>query len=515
MGCYQGAPARVNQGLWRAGAIALAVALASGCGDPSSEAAGLVVALDAEPQSLDPRLGIDANASRIGDLLHAGLTRSDRRAERVGEVARQWTQVDATTLVLALRDDFRFANGTFLTAADVAATYDALRDPATTAARRPALDAIAAVEAPDPYTVVFRLRHPFPPLLDATGVAILPAAQAARPGIPIGAGPYRLAMAEARERIVLEANPFWPGPAPRLPRLTFRVVPDPVMRVLELQRGAIHLVQESLEPEILAGLAREPHLRVRRTPGSSVAYLALNLRDPRLADRRVREAIALALDRRELTRFALGDAGRPATGFLAPEHWAYTALPPPRHDPARARRLLDRAGWPDPDGEGPRPRFRIVYKASSQPSRRRFAEAAQAQLARIGIALDVRTYEWGVLFSDVRAGNFQMAALAWVGVTEPDHYFLTLHSSMRPPAGFNRGAYASAIMDRLTTTARYAPTPADRRRWYARVQRRAARDLPVVPLWWEDRVVVHRDSLEGFEPAPSGELRGLAAAWMR
>ena len=181
-------------------------------------------------------------------------------------------------------------------------------------------------------------------------------------------------------------------------------------------------------------------------------------------------------------------------------------------DLARARRLLDRAGWPDPDGDGPAPRFRIVYKASSIPVRRRLAEAIQAQLAAVGIAVDVRTYEWGTLYADMRAGRFELAAMSWVGVADPDLYFMTLHSSMVPPAGLNRGRYASPAMDRLTARGRSVTDPAVRRRIYARVQRRAAHDLPVIPLWWEDRVVVRTTRLVGFEATPSGELRSLASA---
>lgn len=511
---YQGNSLRVKQSSWRVLAFAAVLGSLLGCAGGDSTSSGLVVALDSEPQSLDPRVGIDANASRIADLLHIALTRSGAHAERTGELARSWAQVDPTTLVVQLRDDYRFADGTFVTADDVRATYEALLDPATGSPRRALLAAIASVETPDHYTVMFRLRHPFPPILEATGLAVVPALQAQAAGIPMGAGPYRLAGAQTRERILLEPNPYWPGPPPRLSRITFRVVPDPVMRLLELQRGSIHLLQETVEPEILTALAREPALAVRRHPGSSVAYLALNLRDPRLADRRVRHAIALALDREQLVRFVLGDAARPATGLLAPEHWAHATLPPVRRDLRRARHLLDRAGHPDPDGPGPRPRFRLLYKASSQSGRRRLAEAMQAQLADVGIALDIRTYEWGVLFADVRAGNYQMAALTWVGITEPDHFYLALHSSMIPPHGYNRGSYRSAVMDRLTTAGRYAPTVDARRRWYARVQRRADRDLPVIPLWWEDRVAVHAAALRGFEPTPAGELRSLASAWM-
>ena len=105
----------------------------------------------------------------------------------------------------------------------------------------------------------------------------------------------------------------------------------------ELRLGAINTALHSVVPEILAGLARQPQLRVRRSPGSSVAYLGLNLRDPRLAARRVREAVALAIDRERLVRFVLGGAARPATGLLAPEHWAYAALPArSRDDTVRA-----------------------------------------------------------------------------------------------------------------------------------------------------------------------------------
>src|SRR5206468_7782305 len=133
--------------------------------------------------------------------------------------------------------------------------------------------------------------------------------------------------------------------------------------------------------------ATVPSLLVRRIPGTSFVYLELNLRDPRLADRRVREALTLALDREGLVRFVLGGAARPATGLLAPEHWAYASTRQPRHDPRRARRLLDLAGYralrPDT------PRFRLVCKTSDQTVRRRLAVAVQAERGAVGSAVAV------------------------------------------------------------------------------------------------------------------------------
>ena len=489
------------------------VGLAGGCAEAPPPAGALVVAFDSDPQSLDPRFQTDANGARLADLLYVGLTRAGADGQRAPELARTWEMPDRRTFVFHLRSDFRFPDGTAVTATDVRATYEAVGDPALASPKRTALAVLSAVEVPDPTTVVMHLTEPFAPFLDATGLGILPADRARERGeVTTGAGPFQLIAAERGERLVLAPNPRYPDGVPKLHPLIVRIVPDEMVRVLELRRGGVHLVEDAPEPEIGTWLGTIPTLLVRRSPGTSFVYLALNLRDPRLADRRVREAITLALDREGLVRFVLGETARPATGLLAPEHWAYARLRSPRHDPGRARRLLDRAGYRAPRPGAPR--FRLVYKTSSQPVRRRLAEAVQTELGAVGIAVDVRVYEWGTLYADVRSGNFELASLAWVGVTDPDLYYLAFHSTMVPPAGYNRGAYVSRVTDRLTKAGRQTFEPARRRAIYARVQRRLAHDLPVVPLWWEDRVVVQPRRLHGFEPSPSGDLRGLAAAWL-
>lgn len=514
-GWYQGAPNRVKRRRRFVLGFALAATVLAGCAEAPGAPTGLVVALPSEPQSVDPRFGTDANAARLADLLHVALTRPDRAARRVPELAARWEMADPTTLVFHLRTDFRFADGTPVTATDVRATYEAIRDPRLASPRRGALAMLSAVEAPDPTTVVMRTHEPFAPLLDATGLGILPAARAYDTGeVGIGAGPFRLSENVPGERLVLRPNPGYPDGPPRLDPLVIRIVPDEMVRVLELRRGGVGFTEDAPEPEMVGWLARTPTLVVRRSAGTGFNYLVLNLRDPRLADRRVREAIALALDREGLVRFVLGGGARPASGLLAPEHWAYAPATVPGYDPRRARRLLDRAGFRDPDGDGPLPRFRLVYKTSTQPGRRRLAEAIQAALGRVGIALDIRSYEWGTLYEDVRRGNFQLSALTWVGVGDPDLYYLAFHSTMQPPAGYNRGGYANPVMDRLTSAGRCTLDPERRRHVYARVQQRAAHDLPVVPLWWEDRVVIHVRRLRGFEPVPDGDLRGLAQARM-
>jgi peptide/nickel transport system substrate-binding protein len=270
-------------------------------------------------------------------------------------------------------------------------------------------------------------------------------------------------------------------------------------------------VQNALDPDTVEWIETHSEgLRVQRGPSSTFQYLGRNLGHPVLGDVRVRRAIAHAIDRESIVRHLLGGQARVADGLLAPEHWAYVRrLAQYRHDPARARRLLDRAGFPDPDGAGPAPRLELSYKTSTDEVARRNAEAIGEQLAAVGIRLDIRTYEWGTFFADIERGSFHVYALRWIGVGDPDIFRQILHSEMAPPAGLNRGRYRNARIDRLTDRGVSAMDRAQRRRIYARVQRIVARKLPFVPLWWPQQVVVTTNRLEGFKPHPDGDLFGL------
>jgi peptide/nickel transport system substrate-binding protein len=302
---------------------------------------------------------------------------------------------------------------------------------------------------------------------------------------------------------------------PRLPGIVFKIIPDDTVRALELTRGGLHLVQNAIDPDMLPWLGRQDDLEIVSVAGTTFHYLGLNLRDPRLGQPAVREAIASAIDRDAIIRYLLKGYGTPATGLLSPGHWAYTSnVTSYPYDPDRARALLDAAGFPDPDGAGPQPRFRLLYKGSMLQKRRRLAEVLQEQLARIGIALDLRTYEWGTLYADIRNGNFQIYALAWVGVSDPDIYYSLFHSEMIPPRGNNRGGYDNADVDRLATAARRFDDRTRRRAAYVSIQQELARDLPIIPLWWAPTVAVKTRRLRGFEPQANGNLRSLEHAWL-
>src|SRR5262249_51448632 len=207
-----------------------------------------------------PRSGPAGPPGRAAPLLHPGLRRGGPGPPRVPALASAWRAPDPRTLVFQLREDFHFASGEPVTAADVKATYDAVLDPAIGSPKRAALSALASVEAPDRHTVVLRLREPSQPLLDATGLGILPAGRARdHDEVSDGAGPFRLARAEP-DRFVLEPNPGWPDGPVGLDTVVLRVVPDPLVRVLDLHRGGLQLLEDAPEPELLDWLRRDPRL---------------------------------------------------------------------------------------------------------------------------------------------------------------------------------------------------------------------------------------------------------------
>jgi peptide/nickel transport system substrate-binding protein len=273
---------------------------------------------------------------------------------------------------------------------------------------------------------------------------------------------------------------------------------------MKLLRGEIQMLQNDLPPELVGFLHGRPGIRVERVDGTNFSYLGFNLDDPATGDPSVRQAIAHGIDREAILRYLFRDGGRLAEALFPPEHWAGApALVGYAHDPEQARALLADAGWSDA-----RP-LQLSYKTSSDPFRLRLATVIQAQLRRIGIAVDVQSYDWGTFFGDIKAGRFQLCSLTWVGIRTPDIFRYVFHSASTPPDGANRGRYRSATADRLIEQARAEPEPERQAALYRELQALLHADLPYVPLWYEDQVYAARDEIEGYRLAADGNYDGL------
>lgn len=505
-----------RSGSWPMGLmILMSMLVVAGCGTRQRDPHTLVFLIESSPNSLDPRIGTDGQSEHIDELLFDGLVARDAQFRFTPALASSWDQPDPKTLVFHLRRGVKFADGRPLTARDVLWTINSMRDGTVISPKTAAYASVGSLTAPDPYTVVMHLTHPDNFLLTnlSTGaIGIVPWGSTRDFWQhPVGTGPFRFASQQIDQDVIVERNPLSWSVVPHIERVRFAVVPDAITRSLELEKGSGDVAINSLPMDSLPILAERPNIVVQDAPGTVIQYLAFNLRDPILGESRVRQAIAFAINRPLIIQTLLGGHARPAYSLLPPGHWAWTSdVPQYNYDPARADALLDAAGFRrGTDGI----RFHLTMKTSTDENTRVLANVFQQQLARVGIALDLRSYEFATFYSDIVRGAFQMYSLRWIGGNEqPDIFSYVFSSSRFPPKGANRGHYSNARLDAILEDASETSDMARRRSDYVEAQQILARDLPAINLWYQDAVVVHNKNLINVSPTPSGSFTFLETA---
>jgi peptide/nickel transport system substrate-binding protein len=496
--------------------LMLAALLAiAGCHSAPRDPGTVVFLIESSPANLDPRIGTDGQSEHIDELLFDGLVARDASFHFTPALAERWEQPDALTLVFHLRGGVRFHDGRPLTARDVLWTIDSMRSGKVISPKAAAYASVDTVEARDAQTVVFHLKHADNFLLTnlSTGaIGIVPEGSGRDFWQhPVGTGPFRFVSQQIDQDVVIERNPLSWTAAPKLERVRFAVVPDAITESLELEKGSGDVAINSLPMDSLPALASRPNLQMEDTGGTQIQYLAFNLSDPLLKDARVRQAIACAIDRGQIIQTLMLGHAQPARSMLPQNHWAWSGDGPRfDYDPARAARLLDEAGHGrGSDGV----RFHLIMKTSNTEDIRLLAAVLQQQLAKVGIALDLRSYEFATFYSDVTRGAFQMYSLRWIGGNEqPDIFSYAFATANFTPKGANRGHYSNARLDALLDDAAQSEDAARRRADYAEAQRILASDLPAINLWYRDTIVVHNRRLTHVVPTPSGSYTFLETA---
>ena len=480
--------------------------------DPST----LTFLLESNPTNLDPRYATDAQSQHIDGLLFSSLLERDAQMKLHGDLAESWDTPDPLTYVFHLRSGVRFQDGRPLTSADVKSTFEFMMNPANKSPKRGAFRLVTSIEAPDPATVIFHLKEPYASFtinLIRPTTGIVPAAAGADfSRHPVGSGPFRFVSQAQDDEVIVERNAddlrstgSDGGAAAPISRIRFRVVPDAIVRALELRKGSADLEVSSLTPDIIPVLAKQASLAVTERPGTNFNYLGVNLEDPILKHREVRQALAYATDRESLIRYLVHGQARVASGILPPNHWAYEPnVTQYTLDTARAEQLLDSAGFPrGTDGM----RFHVTLKTSTDEQFRVLGAALQEQWRRVGVDLELRPLEFATVLSDAVKGNFQLNLLRWVGANnDPDIFEFVFSSKRFPPDGANRGHYSNPRMDTLTDQIRTEMDQEKRKALCSEAQKILADDLPYLPLWFTDAISVHRKSLGDLPLSPTGDF---------
>jgi peptide/nickel transport system substrate-binding protein len=487
----------------------------SGCSrsnahDPSS----LVFLIESSPTNLDPRFATDSQSQHLDGLLFSSLVERDDQMNIHPDLAVSWDTPDALTYTFHLRSGVHFHDGRAVTSADVKFTFDFLLTPANRSPKRGGFRQIASIEAPDPVTVIFHLKEQYASFLfsiSRPAIGIVPANAGAGDFSrhPIGSGPYRFVSQSQDDEVILERNPDYFRGAPQLARVRFRVVPDAIVRALELRKGSADIEISSLSPDLIPALAQQAALALTERPGTNLNYLGFNLQDALLARREVRQALAYATDRASLIKYLLHGQAQIAAGVIPPTHWAYEpGVTQYAQDLPRAEKLLDQAGFPR---QANGMRLHLLLKTSTEEQARLIGAALQEQWRQAGIDLEVRPLELATLLSDSIKGNFQINLLRWVGANnDPDFFEFAFSSKRFPPDGANRGRYRNPRIDALTDQIRVEMDREKRKTLCSEVQRTLADDLPYLPLWFVDATSVHRRSLADLPLSPTGDFDFLA-----
>jgi len=474
----------------------------------------LVMIIESSPTNLDPRVGLDAQSERIDELIFDDLLDRDQHLNVKPALADSWETPDPKTYIFHLHHGVKFHDGRPLTARDVKWTFDSVLQGKIRTTKSAVYRPIDHIDAPDDYTVVFHLKEPFATFLwnvSDGAIGIVPEGSTGEvTAHPIGSGPFRFVSAEQDKDVVLERNPDYWGQKARIPRVRFAVVPDDTTRALELRKGSADVLSNALPFDTVVALEKDKNLTILRGPGTVLSYMAFNLRDPVLRDVRVRRAIAYSIDLAPILKYLGRGFERPAYSILPPESWAYDGdVPHYDYHPEKARALLDQAGYPAVNGV----RFHLTMKTSTEGSTRVLAAVLQQQLRDVGIALDIRTFEFATFFSDVTHGAFQLYSLRWIGGNEdPDIFEYVFHSAKFTPNGANRGFYSNPKVDSLINQAKSELNQDARKQLYAQVQQILAEDVPSLNLWYYDNVVIHTRRVSGITLNPSGSYNFLKTA---
>jgi peptide/nickel transport system substrate-binding protein len=462
----------------------------------------------------DPRFATDGQSQRLDGLIFSSLLTRDAQMNLHGDLAESWNTPDPLTYVFRLKPNVKFHDGRPLTSADVKFTFDFILNPAYKSPKRGGFRQIAKIEAPDPLTVIFHLNAPYASFLwnlIPSAAGIVPAnAPADFSRHPIGSGPFRFVSQSQDDNVQLARNPDYFATASSIESIRFRIVPDAAVRALELRKGSADLEMSSLSPDLIPVLVRRPSLSLTERPGTNVQYVGINLEDPLLARKEIRQALASATDRDALVQFLLHGQARVASGILPPNHWAYEPnVTQYSADLARAEKLLDAAGFPRAANGI---RFHLTLKTSTEEQARLIGAALQEQWRKAGIDLELRPLEFATLLSDSVRGNFQLTLLRWVGANiDPDVFEFVFSSKRFPPDGANRGHYRNPRIDALTDQIRVELDREKRKAECSEVQKILADDLPYLPLWFADVVSVHRRELGDLPLSPTGDYDFLTA----
>ncbi|MDD3089052.1 MAG: peptide-binding protein [Candidatus Omnitrophica bacterium] len=475
-----------------------------------------------EARILVPFLADDTASASICGMVYNGLTRIDKNLNVTGDLAESWDVArGGMEITFFLRKGVKWHDGEPFTSADVVFTYEKIMDPGTGCPYAANFRDIESVTAVGDHTVKFSFSRPYAPALVKLGMGIIPKHLFSGIGdmrsspyarSPVGTGPYRFEEWQRGRYLILKANYDYYEHSPGIKRYVQLIIPDQSVQFLELLSGGI----DSMELNPYQYRLRSDtdlfknEIEKYEYLSHSYTYIGYNLRDPLFSDVRVRQALSLAIDPREIVDSVLLGLGEPCTGpFLKGSAYYDDSVPGYPYDMEKAKRLLEDAGWVDTDEDGilekdgRELRFVLATNQGSQV-REDAATVIQRQWAGIGVKVEIQVVAWAAFLDHfIDKKNFQAVILGWTLPVDPDPDPIW-HSRASAPGGLNFVSYSDPEVDRLIDEGRAEFDPGERKRIYREIHRLISEDAPYTFLFFPYATPAVNRRFKGIEPAPAG-----------
>lgn len=475
-----------------------------------------------EPSILIPMLASDSASHNVSGMIFNGLVKYHTDLSVIGDLAESWNiSPDGLVITFHLRKGVKWADGVEFTADDIMFGYKTIIDEKTPTAYKEDFLQVKKAEVLDRHTFRVTYEKPFSPALTSWGgLVVLPRHLLEGKDItktdfgrnPTGLGPYKLNKWTSGQELILDSYRDYFEGRPYIDKYIYRIIPDPATMFLELQAGGIDVM--GLTPIQYTKQTETDFFRKNfqkfRYPVFSYTHMAFNLRHPWFKDRRVRQAIAHAIDKEEIVDVVLFGLGSPATGPYVPNTWPYNPdVRKYEYDPEKAKQLLKEAGWSDTDEDGILDKDGVPFKFTiltnmGNSLRKNTATVIQWKLAKIGIKVEIRALEWSTFVNEfIDKKRFQVVILGWSIGLDPDQYDIW-HSSKTKEKELNFISYNNPEVDRLLEEGRRKFDVEERKRAYFRIQEILAEEVPYIFLYVPDATPIVHARFKGIKPSPIG-----------
>ncbi len=467
----------------------------------------VVIGIPSAPPSLDPRFARDSVGSNLRGLLFSALVRvhADGPGAPItvsGDLAESWSYKDKI-FHFQLRPGVTFWDGSPLTGEDIKYSFAEFQKDSSpyASAFKKIKKVVAQYDGQQHFVDIHVERFEYTFYFDLAVLQILPKKHVIKYDKDfsehlMGSGAFTLVTSNENE-LRLQARPGHYR-APKIKNLHFKVIRDDNTRFQKLYKGSVDLVQTDIPLSKLSVFKSSPRFQVFDMPGANVTYLLFNLRDPVLKNKAVRAAINYAIDRAEIIKYKMEGYATPASTFVVPSTPYYdSSIQLPSTDVQKGIELLKNVTKP----------IVLELKTSNQKYAIENGRILAHQMEKLGISVQMKSFEWGTYYNDVSKGQFQMATMKFVGIWDPDHYRLVFHSQQLPPAGVNRAFYINPQLDPLLEQGQWIEDIPKRIEHYKKIQQTIINDLPVLPLWYDQYVAVVNKKIKNFVPSPLGNFQ--------